>query len=252
MRKIYILILVAIFTISCKENPKKEEEKAKTVKNNYPNNLSKVFEKHGGIENWKKAKTLFFKIGKEQHIIDLHSRKSLIKGENYTLGFDGKEVWLSQKDSTAFKRDPKFYYNLYFYFYAMPFVLSDDGIVYGETEPLVFEGKQYAGIKISYNSEVGLSPEDNYYIYYNPETFQMEWLEYTVTYFSKKSSDKRSLIRYNDWAKIDGFLLPKSLTWHKKDKEGNISEPLRKPTEFILVSVKQTELESSFFEKPLN
>ena len=132
----------------------------------------------------------------------------------------------------------------------MPFVLADDGIEYAETTPIEFEGKKYPGIKISYKANVGTSPDDNYFVYYNPETYQMEWLAYTVTYFSKKPSTKTNIIRYNDWTDVNGFLLPKSLTWYKKDENGKVTEPARKPTEFTLPLVSQGQLEDSFFEKP--
>ena len=71
---------------------------------------------------------------------------------------------MKSKDKTAYEGNPKFYYNLMFYFYAMPFILADDGIKYTDAEPLVFEGKSYPGIKISYEAGVGESPEDEYVI----------------------------------------------------------------------------------------
>ena len=52
-----------------------------------------------------------------------------------------------------------------FYFYAMPFILADDGIIYEDVAALKFEGKSYPGIKISYESGVGESPEDEYILY---------------------------------------------------------------------------------------
>ena len=73
-------------------------------------------------------------------------------------------------------------------FLTMPFVLADDGINYQDVEPLVFEGKTYPGIQISYESGVGESSEDEYKVYYDPETNKMTWLGYTVTYFSKEKS----------------------------------------------------------------
>lgn len=238
-------MLVIVLSISCKTESKKEVKKEK-----YPEVLGKVFKKHGGIKAWRNANTLSFNIGEESHTADLHSRKTVIHSPKYSLGFNGNDVWLVRQDSTAFKRDPKFYYNLYFYFYAMPFVLADDGIVYEDTTPLVFEGKEYPGLKISYQANVGTSPDDNYFIYFNPETFQMEWLRYSVTFFSKKTSDKFNVIRYNDWTNVDGLLLPKSLTWYKKDENGLPTTPRGPATEFTLAIVKKAKLQDAFFEKP--
>lgn len=244
MKKILLVALAAVLTMACKTETSTNKKKEK-----FPEKLGKVFEKHGGIDNWRKANTLSFNIGEEAHTVDLHSRKTVVHSPKYSLGFNGQDIWLNRKDSTAFKRDPKFYYNLYFYFYAMPFVLADDGIIYEETKPLTFEGKEYPGYKISYEANVGTSPDDNYFVYYNPETYQMEWLRYSVTYFSKKTSDKFNVIRYNDWTNVDGFVLPKSITWYKKDDNGTPTEPRGAGTEFSLAIVKLAKLQDSFFEE---
>ena len=195
-----------------------------------------------------KQKILSFNKDEEAHTVDLHSRKSVINTSKYSLGFDGSTIWVS--DTTVYKKDPKFYYNLYFYFYAMPFVLADDGIVYSETKPLEFEGKKYPGIKISYKANVGSSPDDNYFLYYNPETYQMEWLKYSMTYFSKKTSEKFNLIKYDKWTNVNGFDLPKELVWYQQDDKGNPTKASGKPVEFTLPLVSQGQLDNSFFEKP--
>jgi hypothetical protein len=243
MKKIVLLIVAVITLSACKENT----EVTKKNENKFPEQLSKVFEKHGGLNKWNQLNQLSFVKGNETHVIDLKSRKSLITSENYALGFDGNQPWLQQTDSTSFKGNKGFYYNLFFYFYAMPFVLADEGIVYEESKPLVFEGITYPGIKISYKANIGSSPDDNYYVYYNPETYQMEWLQYSVTFFSKKPSSKVNTIRYNDWTHVDGFLLPNTLTWYKKDAEGNISEPARSATVFTNQKVSIEKLDEKMF-----
>jgi len=244
MKKAIILVVV-LMMVSCKEEAKKE---VKTT--NFPEEMEQVFTAHGGYDTWKAATLLSFRKGDEVHTIDLQSRKTRISAANYSLGFDGSEVWLSQKDSTAFKSNKDFYHNLYFYFYAMPFVLSDDGIHYEKTEDLVFEGNHYPGYKISYGANVGSSPDDNYIIYYNKDTHQMEWLAYTVTFNSKAPSEKFSIIRYNDWHKVGDLLLPKSITWYQQDANGVPTKPRGAATEFIEPKISNEEVQASFFEKP--
>ena len=132
------------------------------------------------------------------------------------MGFDGNDVWILDP-LKVYKGDPIFYHNLMFYFYAMPFVLADDGIAFSDTHALSYEGKEYPGIRISYNSGIGTSPEDEYYIHFDPETFQMAWLGYTVTYKTGEKSDNVKWIRYDDWFSVDGIMLPHSITWHNYD-----------------------------------
>lgn len=254
MKKVLLLLIIMI-SVSCKNETKKDVKKEAIVeieKENFPAELSKVFEKHGGIETWRKAQVLSFNKGEEVHTSDLHSRKIVVNSPKFSLGFDGKEVWLNETTKGDYKGNPSFYYNLYFYFYAMPFVLADDGITYDKVDDLVFEGTNYPGYKISYASDKGTSPDDNYIVYYNPKTYQMEWLGYTVTFRSKKPSDKFNIIRYNKWENVSGIILPKEITWYKKDENGMPTEPARPATEFTLPLLSQAKLADSFYEKPKN
>ncbi|MBC8753743.1 hypothetical protein H2O64_03620 [Kordia sp. YSTF-M3] len=259
MKKGILAILGMFLIIACKDDQKKAKtpetttkEEVKVATKTYPENLQKVFDAHGGIDTWNEAQTLVYEMVKpeatEKHITDLHSRKTRLEGKNFTIGYDGKDVWLAQKDTTAFKSNARFYHNLYFYFYAMPFVLGDDGIIYSEVESLSYEGVSYPGYKISYGDNVGDSPEDNYFIYYNPETFQMEWLGYTVTYFNGKPSTRVSYIRYSDWQNVNGVLLPKTLTWHKS--EDNKVLEVRNSVEFTNVSLNKKTMDNKMYEKP--
>ena len=242
-----LLLLATVVAVSCKT-----ETKSAIKKENFPTEIAKIMQKHGGIELWRKQKTLSFNKGEEVHSVDLHSRKTVINSPNYSLGFNGKEIWLHEIKEKSFKSRKDFYYNLYFYFYAMPFVLADDGIIYEKTDDLFFEGKNFPGIKISYKANVGSSPDDNYIIYYNKETYQMEWLAYTVTFNSKKPSKKFNIIKYHDWEKVNNLVLPKAITWYQQDDKGTPTKPRGAATEFTLPLISETVLSDSFFQKPKN
>tara|TARA_R110002126_G_scaffold277373_3_gene423216 strand:+ start:238 stop:1002 length:765 start_codon:yes stop_codon:yes gene_type:complete len=254
MKKVFLLLAITIM-VSCKNETKKDSKKEEitvTKKESFPDELGKVFTKHGGINAWRKAQVLSFNKGEEVHTINLHSRKTVVNHPDYSLGFDGKEVWLDEAKEGSYKGNPTFYYNLYFYFYAMPFVLADDGITYKKVEDITFEGTHFPGYKISYASDKGTSPDDNYMVYYNPQTYQMEWLAYTVTFKSKEPNDKYKIIKYNKWENVNGLVLPKELTWYKKDENGMPTEPARPATEFTLPLISQGKLADSFFAKPAN
>lgn len=215
----------------------------------YPEALQKVFTQHGSLEVWQQMQTLSYEIvdsaGNEKQFVDLKDRRERIESPDFITGFDGNNFWIEA--DTSYKGNPVFYHNLMFYFYAMPFVLADDGINYSETDSLNFEGKNYPGIKISYGSGIGISPQDEYFIHYDPMTYEMAWLGYTVTYYSKEKSEKIKWIRYNDWKTFDGLLLPKSLTWYNSE-EGILTEP-RKKAEFEKVKITTSDFEDGFFAK---
>jgi len=256
----FILAILSFAIFACKEAPKKEM-KTETPKdiatqvdsNKYPKDLNKVFEAHGGLDTWKSYKTLTFEMPNpefnEIQTIDLYKRMDKIATPSYTIGFDGKDVWLL--DNTGdYKGKPKFYHNLMFYFYAMPYVFSDNGIMYEEVSPLVNDGNEYPGYKITYNTGIGASATDEYYIHFDPETFQMKWLGYTMTYFSGEPSKKINWINYGEWVKVNEVLLPKAITWHVVE-DGEIKGEA-KTVNFENASLSVESLPIDFYTKPEN
>ena len=205
MKKLAFLLIIFVFSNTCKAQ-------------NIPEALTKIFNHHGGLETWKSYNTLEFKRGNALHTIDLKSRKESISTEKGVIGFDGKNYW-----KTTEKGNPKFLINLHFYFLAMPFVLADPGITYNTDVPFIeYEGIKYPGIKISFNTGVGVSDNDNYIIYYHPTTYEMTWLAYTVTYNRKKASNKYSLKKYDNWQVVNKLLVPTSIQSYKHNNFKNL------------------------------
>ena len=247
MHYLAFIFSLFIFLTACTPAPQPEEVPVDLKK--YPVPLQKVFTYHGGLDAWQKMKAMSYEIvkeeGNEKQMIDLKDRRERIEASNFTTGYDGKEFWLEA--DTSYKGNAVFYHNLMFYFYAMPFVLADDGIIYSEADTLFFNEKIYPGIKIAYEAGVGVSPEDEYFIHYDPATFEMAWLGYTVTYFSKEKSRELHWIRYDDWKKFNGLLLPNSLTWYKY--ENNLPTEPRRTREFVRVTVSEEGFEDKVFKK---
>lgn len=216
-----------------------------------PKALQTVMEAHGGLQTWKQMKSLQYDIkrknGNETHYIHLKNRKDRVDGIGFSLGWDGEKVWIKDEGKN-FESDPVFYHNLMFYFYAMPFVLADPGIIYSETDALEFQGKTYPGIRISYKAEVGASPEDEYFIHYDPKTNKMAWLGYTVTYFSGKKSNEIKWIRYYDWKSVNGLMLPRSLSWYYT--KNNKPTELKNTVQFEKIRVQQQAFAKNRFAIP--
>ena len=257
MKNSLIFALVILF-LSCKEQVKKTEStvEMETVTDTeinppYPEALGKVFDAHGSLETWRSMKNLVYEIPKsdysEIHTINLYSRLDRVDTPDYSMGFDGSNVWIDDS-AQKYTGDPVFYHNLMFYFYAMPFVLADEGIIYTETEALEFEGKSYPGIGIGYQQDVGTSPKDEYYIHYDPETNKMAWLGYTVTYRTGEKSENVKWIRYNDWLETSGVILPASITWY--DYEGRVLKEPKSTVQFENVRLSDQAREAAFFKKP--
>jgi len=258
MKKIAHLLLVVMLITACKNESKTEtaiieDVKAENITTSiYPESITKVFDAHGGIDNWNKMQTLSFTMekpnGKEVTTTNLRTRAELIEAPTYAIGFDGSELWVNEKDGNEYKGNAKFHKGLMMYFYAMPFVVGDDGIMYEDAEAFTFEGKTYPGILISYEAGIGASSDDQYKIYYDAETGQMEWLGYTVTFGKDSKSKDFHFIRYNNWQTVNGLVLPKSMDWYKY--ENNLPTEKRNMVEFTDVVVSENVPETSMFLKP--
>lgn len=260
MKKLTLLLVLLLSFISCKDKnaePQKSMEEETEIpkeveKPKYPESLSKVFKAHGGLEKWKEMRTLEFSMekpdGNEITTTDLKERYSLVEMPKHTIGFDGENVWMKSSSKSKYEGNPKFYYNLMFYFYAMPFILADDGIIYSDVESLKFEGKIYPGIKISYESGVGESPEDEYILYYDVDTNKMAWLGYTVTYFTKEKAKEWHFIKYSQWQEVEGLLLPETLTWYAV--ENNAPTIKKNDVKFTNISLTTDKMNLKMYMMP--
>ena len=256
MKLVVFLLSASMICLSCKEkiseNTTEPQNEPLVTKVVYPENLSKVFEAHGGLDLWKQMQTLKFSIhqedGTEVTTVDLKSRKAIIDMPNHIIGNDGKTVWLLNKDTITYKRDPKFYNNLMFYFFAMPFVMADKGINYSDTEPLSVDGITYPGIKMTFDNGIGESPDDEYLLYYDKNTFKLTWLGYTVTYFSQEKSTEYHFMKYSNWQNVNGLTVPETMGWYQV--ENHVPTTMRHQFKFVDVAISNQKMASETFEKP--
>ncbi|MEM7085439.1 MAG: DUF6503 family protein [Bacteroidota bacterium] len=261
MKNIIVLLAIFLSVAACKNDVKEvtaeAEASVETSEENrsltsYPSNVKAVFDAHGGIDAWSKMNALRFEIpkesGPEKHTVALSDRRSLIETNQWAIGNDGTDVWLLQQEEEAYKGNARFYHNLMFYFYAMPFVLADDGINYSPEPATELDGTSYEGIKISYNPGVGDAPKDEYVVYFDSETKLMTWLAYTVTYRTNEKSDNWRYINYADWQEVNGLTLPKTLTWYNIE-DGKPTVP-RSSMKFENIQVSESLPNVNLFVKP--
>ncbi len=244
MRTLILMTLILFTACKQKAEKPKPEEQASEQNVGYPQSLQQVFEAHGGLDLWRQFRTLKYRMGEEIHTTDLVSRLDRIDHPDYSYGNDSQGVW----KTPGFKKDPVFYHNLMFYFYAMPFILSDPGINYEPATPLEFQNITYPGIRITYQDGIGVSPDDEYFLHYHPETHRMEWLGYTVTYGKEGPSEEVHWIRYAEWQRVAGVLLPQTLQWFHYEN-GRPTEP-RNAVTFDEVALSPSAKPEAFYQRP--
>lgn len=248
MKKFLALAVLMIF-MSC-QGTKEQEEVQEVSKPDYTAHhipeITKVFNAHGGFDNWSSLKTLSYTSGGSKTLVELQNRYTRIDSENQTVGFDGERVWVFPASENADRQRMR--YNLMFYFYAFPFVIGDPGINYEVMEPMELEGKTYNAVKVSYDQGVGDSPNDSYIICSDPETNQMQWLLYTAT-FGGGSKDRYSLIKYDGWQNFGSVILPTSLQWYSYS-DGVVGEPRGNATTFENIQTSEDYPAMSNFQMP--
>lgn len=217
-----------------------------------PEVLEKALVAHGGLEQWQAMESLEYTFARDSIMevqkTALHSRKAYIKrGDVFTLGFNGDSVWVQPNREAYGKGDPRFYHNLLFYFYAMPFVLADPGIIYETLPPRQLNGKSYPALKISYGDGVGDAPDDYYIAHFDPDTYKLHLLLYTVTYFDQLPNEKYKALAYDEWTNVNGLELPKKMIGYKFADDA-LGEQ-RYVREFVDIKVSKEKYPDDLFER---
>lgn len=256
MTRVFTLFFL-ICCLSCNNNTEETTTRKQssadttlTQANSYPDAFVKILDAHGGLENWLSQKTMVYEISKDSlkeiHTIDLALRKDNIITKDFELGFDGSNVWLKDKNGT-YRGNPFFYHNLMFYFFAMPFVLADKGIVYEQIPAAILAGKNYPGIKMTFNTGVGESSGDEYLLYYDSASSKMQWLAYKATFGKNKNPENYNWIKY-DWKDVDGLILPSSIAWYSYEN-GAIGF-MQNTINFENSSISRMAMPDTFYAKP--
>ncbi|WP_299530650.1 DUF6503 family protein [Ulvibacterium sp.] len=222
--KIVFCCIVLVLVFACKTEKKaetsvsEETSKSKPIVVPSPEEkqgmelLEKCLKAHGGIDTWKSFVGLEYNLndnGKEVYqLTHLKDRRAYLKSKKYEVGFDGKVAWAVPDASEVSGKSAAFYYNLDFYFIGLPFLLKDPGVNISYAGKTVINDRTFESLKVTFGSEVGLTPEDVYYLYIDPETNLMEILTYSVSYFDKENSKVSSAKVYSDYRRIQGLMMP--------------------------------------------
>lgn len=220
MRNLQLFIIaIGIMLASCKQETPTVIDTTPAHWDKIPVAMMKGLEAHGGLEAWSKMNTMEYSFPKgeaqELHQVDLPTRKVRISHPDFNLGFDGQEVWVTPSKEAFGSRSARFYHNLIFYFYAIPYVLADPGINYEVLPDRVLNGKTLDAIKISFNDGVGDAPDDYYIAHFDKETHEFYFLLYTVTYFSGETNENFGAIVYDNWKEVNGLKVPQSMKGYK-------------------------------------
>ncbi len=234
------------------------DEKTLEPARDYPLLLQKLLGAHGGLSTWKQYQSLEFDLNSElgdksssQHsVVDLKNRYERIRYAEYEMGYNGGTYWYHADSIPKDHPDPKFYINLQFYFFALPFVIADPGTNYEVLEPRTLDGKTYEILKVSYREDIGVAPKDQYVLYIDPETYQLHLLLYSVTYFNAENTEKYNALLYEAWQTEQGLLMPLRMANYVWDQESQELGERQGQKEFSNVEFSKAPPPKSLFDMP--
>ncbi|CAM4375065.1 DUF6503 domain-containing protein [Zobellia roscoffensis] len=222
VKLLFILVISFFFSIACKEE-KKDSTETQTDITPVSNTdttetislLDRCIAAHGGIDVWNSFTALSYTVnekGREvKQLTNIKDRRAYLKSKDFEVGFDGKTAWAFPDASKIPGKSASFYYNLDFYFIGIPFLLKDPGVIATDEGNSVVNGKSYETLKITFGSEIGLTPEDIYYLYIDPETSRLEILTYSVSFFDKDNAGINSAKVYSNYKEVQGIMIPAKL-----------------------------------------
>ncbi|MEQ8302427.1 MAG: DUF6503 family protein [Cyclobacteriaceae bacterium] len=219
MRAIFYLSIFALL-VSCSSKPQAEETPIDYYEG-LPESFSNLLKAHGGLDTWRSFKSLEYDlqhqndtVPSEHYTLDLTNRKDLTVADSFKIGFDGEEVWVAPNRAAYKGRSARFYHNLYSYFFTIPFIVADPGVIYKD-DTVTVDGKLYNAIHVAFEEGVGDAAEDTYKILIDPTTGKMAMLLYTVTYYSGEAHENYNALSYENWTDINGVELATKLVGYK-------------------------------------
>lgn len=213
--------------------------------------LNQCITAHGGIKKWNSYSGLTYTVvtnaGESQQTIQLKDRRTYHKTEKYEMGYNGRSTWVKGDKDAVPTKNPDFFHNIDFYFFAIPFVIADPGVNLAYSGKMDVKGVSYEVLEVSYGDKVGIAPGDVYKLLINPNTKQMEWLLYSVTFFDK-TSKRLSAKHYTGWQEVNGLLVP-TIMENYKFENGEVLGEAGSPRKFKDIKfVKKLKNEGIFSE----
>ena len=171
----------------------------------------------------------------------------LDKTDGTSIIYDGKDVLITPR--TASTEGARFDIFTWQYFFALPFKLTDPGTVWEELQPKIQDSTKYDTAKLSFESNIGDSPDDWYIIYKDPETNRLKAAAYIVT-FSKekdKAEENPHAIVYSDYKSFENIDIATGWSFHNWSDQDGFREKLGEAT---ITNLQFFDPQENYFKAP--
>ena len=243
-----LLFFIFVFTFSCEQKVTTPDPRL-----NQPEEFKKLLDAHGDWSKWIDAKAFSYamvhetNLAWENHYINLTDRKIRVDADTWQMGNDGEKVWISPNRQAFQGNSVRFYHNLYFYFYSIPYIFTDPGVTVEKTENKLVNGQSYEAFQVSFAENVGDSPQDKYFMLVDPETGKLAWVLYSVTFFDK-SNTKMNALKYEDYRDAGGLVFPRVMTGYQFENDS--TRRISYQVSFSDVFLVDEEMDADLFAMP--
>jgi len=189
-----------------------------------------AMEAHGGLQRWYENGPLRFHFNYQPldggvarntyQTVDTWSSKARHQDaadRTSEYGWDGKNAWVTTKDTTTFKYNTRFWSLTPYFFIAQPFVLDGDGTNLELLDQKTYKNKTYDVVKVTFDPGTGDAPDDYYVLYFEANTHQLGVIRYIVSYpgyFEKGKHLPEKFMEVQGLATIKGIVLSKGYHTH--------------------------------------
>jgi hypothetical protein len=224
-----ITIVLALIVFGCQPKRQIKEE----VTSKYPETFANALKAHGGLDTWNSmGRVEFDEITDKDtvnHLIDLKNRNERMEKESqYIVGYTSDSIYFHPDQSSFPGKDPRFYHNLRFYFFALPFVTADPGVNHEVLEPRTILDTECNRVKITFGNEVGFAPKDQYILWYGKKDNLLKMINFSVTYYNPEKAENYNAIVYSKWEEIAGLKVPTEMIGYKWENDSLGDERYRK------------------------
>ena len=238
------ILLMAFFSLSYAQTPMKMSGKTSVEKSpayaspETEELIQNVLKAHGGMEEWKKVKTLRFRVFTKvlnsnappflsTEMVETTTGSSLLEWTlmDATTVWNGKEVW-----SKGWKIDglpPGFFSHLSYAFITLPFRTQDEGVKLEAPEKGKIPGKtdEYITVRMTYAKQNPNIPGNYYRLYIDPKTNLIRALEFNITHPGMVENPGQAIGPnfhvFEDYDKVGEIVLPIYYVTKGTDANGN-------------------------------
>lgn len=218
-----------------------------------PEDFKKLLDAHGDWKKWIDAKAFSYamvhetNLAWENHYINLTDRKVRIDADVWQIGNDGEKVWISPNRQAFQGNSVRFYHNLYFYFYSIPYIFTDPGVQVKKVDPKTLNGQSFETFEVSFEEKIGDSPDDKYFMLVDPETGKLAWVLYKVTFYDK-TNETMNALKYEDYRDAGGLVFPRVMTGYQLENDS--TKRIRYQVSFSDVLLVNEPMDENLFAMP--